>query len=88
MVPAGSRISWRQTRDTLGQWRATRRFTGRARGGAPNLAMESRWASEAGAAGYLDLSSGGVIAEQVACGWDFGLGPSEQRRARGHFLGL
>lgn len=44
-------------------------------------------ASEAGV-GYLNLSSRGVEAEQVACGWDFRLSPSEQSCARGHFLGL
>lgn len=59
----------------------------KARGGTTKSSYGKRTSNEAGL-GYLNLSSRGVKAEQVACGWDFGLSPSEQGRARGHFLGL
>lgn len=69
-------------RQGTGQWSVTWGLSGRARVGT------SKSNQGTVKSGYLNLSSGGVKAEQVACGWNLRCGPSEQGRARSHFLGL
>lgn len=74
---------WKQ--DLLGTDEGQMETLGEPEVAPPNLAVESRRASEVG---YLNLSPRRVIAEQVACGRNFRRSPREQGRARSHFLGL
>ena len=84
MTPPGSRISCGTDKGGSGE----REVETLQEGQRQHLLESPREGSLSVGTGHLGLSTKGVEAEQVACGPDLGLSPSEQGGAGGHFLSL
>lgn len=84
MTPPGSRISCGTDKGRSGE----RDVDSLREGQRQHLLESPREGSWSVGPGHLGPATRGVEAEQVACGPDLGLSPSEQGRAGGHFLGL